>query len=306
MLSSTCMQITLIHALVVIVGLSLTGAFNVYVPRVVNDLSSLKNQFHQEIPVNNHQQQQLQQSFRRDRVILSAWLKETFNNLGLNFLQEKLKFGTQLEENETNKGPAGIVIRTASKGYDPIQSKPSSPLYTTKKNIHGQLIIRPEGVEGDYNHYRTTALNSTPNRAVSILTTDILKQLKTAGYSKVDTGDLGENIYVDGVDFKFFELGKRYKFSTKEAKGGTSSNNGKDSEDGVLIEITERIEPCGNLCKLPYINDETLEPLERFENCKKFLLWLDQKDGLRGWYAKVLGDGGTVKIGDQVQPLAAA
>jgi MOSC domain-containing protein YiiM len=200
----------------------------------------------------------------------------------------------------------GTVIRTATKKYDPTHSVPSSPLYTTRKNTKGQITINSNGVSGDYNHYRSTALSSTPDRAVSILTTDILEQLKNAGYTKVQIGDLGENIYVDGIDYKFFEIGKRYKFSMKgeeQGKGGTSSSKSSSSE-GVVVEITERIEPCGNLCKLAYINDETIPPAQRFENCKKFLLWLDQKDGLRGWYGKVIGDGGQVKVGDQVSAMA--
>ncbi len=165
-------------------------------------------------------------------------------------------------------------------------------------------MVGPEGVQGDYNHYRTVALSSTPDRAVSILTTDILKMLKGAGWNSVSEGDLGENIYVDGVDYTFFEVGKRYKFHTKK-NNSENNSNGKE-EEGTIVEITERIEPCGNLCKLPYINDESIPPKDRFEGCKKFLLYLDEKEGLRGWYGKVIGDGGLVKLGDQVSPLAVA
>jgi len=48
-------------------------------------------------------------------------------------------------------------------------------------------------VKNDYNHYRTTAFSSTPNRALSILTTDVLKSFKSAGWDEVMEGDLGEN-----------------------------------------------------------------------------------------------------------------
>jgi hypothetical protein len=56
---------------------------------------------------------------------------------------------------------------------------------------------------------------------------------------------------------------------------------------------------------LPYINNESIPPKERFEQCKKFLLWLDEKEGLRGWYGKIVGAGGRVKIGDSVSLVAA-
>lgn len=276
------------------------GAFNVYGPRITQDLTNLNRFF-----PNSSNQSKSSNQFKRDKVILNSWLKDALNNLGLNFLQEKQKFGNQLknDEDDKKKNVRGTVIRTAAKKFDAENSKPSSPLYTTRKETQGQIMLRPQGVEGDYNHYRTVALSSTADRAVSILTTDVFDQLKNVGYTKIQVGDLGENIYVDGVDYKFFELGKRYKFSKRN--DNESSEKKIDDEDGVIVEITERIEPCGNLCKLSFINDEELPPNERFENCKKFLLWLDQKDGLRGWYGKIIGDGGQVKIGDQVAPLVA-
>ena len=92
--------------------------------------------------------------------------------------------------------------------------------------------------------------------------------------SNDQVGDLGENIYVDGVDYKFFEVGKKYTFSNPSRK---------DDKNSVIVEITERIEPCGNLCKLRFIKDGELPAAERLKNCKKFLLFLDQNDGLRGW-----------------------
>jgi len=145
------------------------------------------------------------------------------------------------------------------------------------------------------------------DRAVSILTTDTLTMLTTeqGGYPAVQMGDLGENIYVDGVQFGFFEVGKRYRFAstiaTADADEGVGGNR-KSPEGGVIVEITEKVEPCGNLCKLPYINDMQMQPKERLEKCKNFLLWLSQRDGLRGWYGRII-EGGTVKIGDKVSAL---
>ena len=233
-------------------------------------------------------------------MILSSWLSDTFNALGLDFNLEKMRFQPQFsqdDDDESSKSKYGTVIRTATKGYDKASSIPSSRAYTTRKESRGEIILGQDGVRGDYNHYRTNALGGSPDRAVSILTSDVLKMLKGAGWSSVGEGDLGENVYIDGIDYTFFQVGHRYKFQTK----GSS-----EKEEGVIVEITERMEPCGNLCKLPYINNESIPPKERFEQCKKFLLWLDEKEGLRGWYGKIIGEGGMVKLGDQVSALALA
>jgi len=284
---------------IVVISISLSFAFNSYIPRIsvvtddslssFSDFSSFKFT-----------------EYKRDKVILKSWLSDTFKSLGLDFDLEKLNFNarlTQFEDDKKPKSKAGTVIRTAVKGYSPTDSVPSSRSYTTRKESQIEIVVGPEGVKGDYNHYRTTALSSTPDRAVSILTTDVLKMLKSNGWPLVNEGDLGENIYVDNIDYTFFEVGKRYIF---KARNGSTGGAAVTEEEGVVVEITERIEPCGNLCKLGFINDESIPPAERFEGCKKFLLWLDAKEGLRGWYGKIIGDGGAVKIGDQVTALEAA
>ena len=68
----------------------------------------------------------------------------------------------------------------------------------------------------------------------------------------------------------------------------------------AIVEITEPIEPCANLCKLPYINDETIPPRDRLARCQNFIHQLDLYDGLRGWYAKVVSSG-DVMVGDTLQ-----
>lgn len=247
---------------------------------------------------------------------LRSWLADTFESLGLDITIEKLKYNQQDgEKGNNNSNKHGTVIRTAAKAYRKDGgSEPSSSAYTPRKGSRAQIHVGPDGVQNDYNHYRTIALDSSPDRAVSILTTDVLKLLKKSGWKSVREGDLGENIFVDDVDYKFFQVGNRYKFtSSSNDKNKNNSNReaaanalmGERVEnDGVLVvEITEKMEPCGNLCKLPYINDTDLPPKERFESCKRFLLRLDEKDGLRGWYGKVIGNGGIVKVGDRVSPI---
>jgi MOSC domain-containing protein YiiM len=286
---------------IVILALYSVGGFNSHVPRIseLGIISKDTNMF------SFHHSDGKQNPNRSKRTQLQlSWLRETFQSLGLDFLVEKLKFEPNVpirQSDSSDEIKTGKVIRVATKGYDPLTSTPSSKQYTTRKESQTEIIVKMDGVGGDYNHYRATALSSTPDRAISILTTDILKMLKENGYVSVRDGDLGENVYIDGIDYTFFEVGKRYKFYTDDR---TNDKAGaiQDSLDGVVVEITERIEPCGNLCRLPYINDESLEPKQRFENCKSFLLWLDEKEGLRGWYGKILTEG-KIALGDSVAPL---
>lgn len=169
----------------------------------------------------------------------------------------------------------GKVIRVAAKKFELDGSKPSSKYYTTRKKARERLFVSKDGVIDDYNHYRTTALKSSGDRALSILTYDVMNLLRAHQYP-VEDGDLGENILVDGVTFDFFEPGRRYQFG---------------EENGVVAEIVEHMMPCANLCKLPYINDERMEPVERIEKCKALLNILNQDVGLRGWYARVVQEG---------------
>ena len=112
------------------------------------------------------------------------------------------------------------------------------------------------------------------------------------------SGDLGENILVGGVDYKYFQIGQRYTFSAEN-----QSFNQKISGDQVIIEITEPMEPCANLCKLSYINDPTLDnAMERVGRCKGFIQAMGQKEGLRGWYARVIA-GGLIQVGDSIFPI---
>mmetsp|Transcript_41024 Transcript_41024/g.72139 ORF Transcript_41024/g.72139 Transcript_41024/m.72139 type:complete len:312 (-) Transcript_41024:210-1145(-) len=188
----------------------------------------------------------------------------------------------------------GQVIRTAARPHQTSGgSTPSSRHYTTRKPSLPMIVVSDQGVTGDYNHYRTAALKSTENRAISILTRDVSSYIQTldGGYFAnrgYRDGDLGENVLVEGVDFGFFQVGERYRFTSQ--KEGTMED--------VIVEITEAMEPCANLCKLPYINDPSISsPKERVGRCQYFIAALGKKEGLRGWYAKVV-KGGVIRIGD--------
>jgi MOSC domain-containing protein YiiM len=183
----------------------------------------------------------------------------------------------------------GVVVRLAARAYNATTSKPSSRGYTTRKMAFPQVSVTSEGIKGDYNHYRTVALKSTKDRAVSILTTDVMMSLRATYPSyQFNDGDLGENIYVDDVTFGFFQVGMQYKFESPAAD--KKDNDGRE-DDYVVIQITEPIEPCANLCKLSYINDDSISASDRIKRCQDFIIHLDRYDGYRGWYARVIQEG---------------
>lgn len=208
----------------------------------------------------------------------------------------------------SNNNGTGVVIRLAGRAYNATSSTPASRDYTTRKKSFPKINVTKQGIQGDYNHYRTVALKSTPDRAVSILTSDVMASLRATypSYSLQD-GDFGENIYIDGISFHYFQVGKQYKFETEskssQAGDGKKKNNGGDSSSAVIVEITEPIEPCANLCKLRYINDESLSPGDRIKRCQDFIIHLDRYDGYRGWYAKVIQEG-IIGLDAQIETLA--
>jgi len=203
----------------------------------------------------------------------------------------------------TPKEMRGKVIRTAARPHQSSGgSIPSSPQYTTRKPSLPLIAVSTKGVSGDYNHWRTVALKSTASRAISILTRDVGAYIQTLDGGHFATkgggykdGDLGENVLVEGVEFDFFKVGGRYRFASSSKQGGSIEDAA--GEEDVIVEITEMMEPCANLCKLPYVNDPKDTPSEKVGRCQYLIAALGQKEGLRGWYAKVV-KGGIIRIGD--------
>ena len=143
---------------------------------------------------------------------------------------------------------------------------------TTKPSVPG-FGLGVDGCAGDYNNYRATQLKNTRDRAISIITSDVYGALRQEGWP-VDQGDLGENLFVDGMAYGTFAVGRRFQL------GATA-----------LVEITEAIVPCGYLCTLPYLSQKW--------RCADFIRTLA---GRRGWYAKVRVPG-YVAVGDPVVAL---
>jgi hypothetical protein len=211
----------------------------------------------------------------RQRLLVALWL---FTATAAGWSSTRLK-GRQ----SSRLYSTGRVVRLAVRPFAGPHSKPSSPLYTTRKQERDSLLALVSGAVDDYNHYRTIALANTTDRAISILTTDCLEFLEAHNYP-VQLGDLGENILVDG--FKFNDLIPDSVYSLGHE---------------VIIQVTEPIVACANLCKLDYINNPEKTPKQRIQACNEFLDVLDLAPGLRGWYAKVLKEGTIEKNCDMVK-----
>ncbi len=128
-----------------------------------------------------------------------------------------------------------------------------------------QVWVKKEGLEGDYNRARMKKGND-PDKAVMIISTDILDQLNREGWP-VKPGDVGENLTITNIDYKKIAAGQKYLIGEAE------------------IEISFICEPCTNLYKLPYVGTQ---------RGPEFMATIMNR---RGWYARVLKEG-LVSVGD--------
>ena len=120
--------------------------------------------------------------------------------------------------------------------------------------------LTAEGVEGDFNHYRTQGRRGDPDYAVMLMTVDAIEDINGEGWP-VKAGDIGENVTVDGVPYADLGPGRRVRVG------------------GATVEITGPATPCANLYTLPYVGEE------RGPAFLKTML------GRRGWYARVIDEG---------------
>ncbi len=134
-----------------------------------------------------------------------------------------------------------------------------------------EAYLSINGVDGDYNHFRSTWKLGTLDRAVLIMPFETLKQLEEERWP-VKPGDLGENITTHGIPYSEFLIGKRY--SVGEA----------------VIKISEICKPCKVLRVLPYVGQN------------KITDFIKTLEGRRGWYAKVINEG-MVRTGDTIREI---
>jgi MOSC domain-containing protein YiiM len=133
------------------------------------------------------------------------------------------------------------------------------------------LTITAEGVEGDYNRWRTEKANGDLDQAVLLLSEEILADLRAEGWP-VQAGDLGENLLVAGLPPDALRIGTIVRLGE------------------VVLEVSKPCDPCTVLFTLPYVGVERGPQFLRIMN------------GRRGWYARVLR-GGTVGVDTPVEAM---
>jgi len=102
-----------------------------------------------------------------------------------------------------------------------------SPGGLPKRPVEGPLMVTREGLEGD--RHRNLKYHGGPNKAVLMIAAENLEELKDRGY-RIVAGSLGENLTVEGLDFRRWRAGQRYRI-------------GED----LVIELTTLRTPCLNL-----------------------------------------------------------
>ena len=139
------------------------------------------------------------------------------------------------------------------------------------KRAVSQLTITPDGVEGDFNRWRTEKANGDPDQAVLLLNEEILVDLRAEGWP-VQPGELGENLTMADLPPDALHQGVQVHLG------------------GVLLEVTKPCDPCTVLYTLSYVG---------VERGPEFLRTMH---GRRGWFARVL-HGGTVGVDAPVEVM---
>ena len=126
---------------------------------------------------------------------------------------------------------------------------------TQKKNIKSANFIEDWGIEND-------AHAGKWHRQVSLLSNDRIEEFKARG-AKVDQGAFGENLIVEGIDFKSLPIGTRFECND------------------VVLELTQIGKECHSGCEIYKIMGDCIMPRE-------------------GVFAKVL-HGGVISEGDELK-----
>lgn len=126
---------------------------------------------------------------------------------------------------------------------------------TQKKNIGKALFRENWGIEND-------AHAGDWHRQVSMLSYDKIQAFRARG-AEVDDGAFGENLVVEGIDFRSLPVGTLLECN------------------GVLLEVTQIGKECHSHCQIYQKMGECIMPTE-------------------GVFARVL-IGGTISVGDQME-----
>ena len=129
-----------------------------------------------------------------------------------------------------------------------------------KKNVHTVRLIEEFGIEND-------AHAGKWHRQVSMLSYDRIEEFKAKGAQVLD-GDFGENLIVEGFDFRKLPIGTRFKCND------------------VVLELTQVGKECHHGCEIFQLMGDCIMPRE-------------------GVFTRVL-QGGTISEGDEMSILHAS
>ena len=123
-----------------------------------------------------------------------------------------------------------------------------------KKNVHTVKVVEGYGIEND-------AHGGNWHRQISLLSWDKIEAFRKKG-AEVDDGAFGENLVVEGIDFKTLPLGTKFRCGD------------------VVLELTQIGKECHHGCAIAQAVGTCIMPTE-------------------GVFARVL-KGGPVRVGDRL------
>ena len=141
---------------------------------------------------------------------------------------------------------------------------------TQKVPVESAVLREDHGIEGD-------AHAGNWHRQVSLLGLEKIEAFRARG-ADVDFGAFGENLIIEGFDFRNLPVGTQFRIGGAEVSG----EPGEDAADagGVLLEMTQIGKECHSHCAIFHMVGDCIMPRE-------------------GVFAKVL-KGGEIRPGDEV------
>ena len=146
---------------------------------------------------------------------------------------------------------------------------------TQKAPVESAVLKVDHGIEGD-------AHAGKWHRQVSLLGLEKIEDFRAKG-APVEFGAFGENLIIEGFDFRNLPVGTRFRIGPAGANNGPAS---AEPSGGVLLEMTQIGKECHTHCAIFHLVGDCIMPRE-------------------GVFAKVL-EGGEIHPGDEVMEIPPA
>ncbi len=151
---------------------------------------------------------------------------------------------------------------------------------TQKQPVESAVLRVDHGIEGD-------AHAGNWHRQVSLLGLEKIEAFRARG-ADVDFGAFGENLIIEGFDFRNLPVGTKFRIGAAAREGAQKQAGAAEAapEDGVLLEMTQIGKECHSHCAIFHMVGDCIMPRE-------------------GVFAKVLR-GGEIHPGDEVTEIPPA